>query len=48
MFKYIGVMSMGLFSTFRNDGTYNKERHIAQLKELQKNKPKVYWIGMGN
>lgn len=47
MFKYIGVMSMGLFSTFRNDGSYNKEQHTAQLKVLQKNKPKVYWIGMG-
>ncbi len=47
MFKYIGVMSMGLFSSARNDGSYNKEKHIAQLKELQKNSPKVYWIGMG-
>ncbi|MCP9753803.1 esterase [Lacihabitans sp. CCS-44] len=47
MFKYIGVMSMGLFSSARNDGSYNKEKHIAQLKELQKNNPKVYWIGMG-
>jgi enterochelin esterase family protein len=25
LFKYIGVMSMGLFSTFRNDGSYSKE-----------------------
>jgi len=47
MFKYIGVMSMGLFSTFRNDGSYDKANHIKQLKELQKNNPKVYWIGMG-
>lgn len=47
MFKYIGVMSMGLFSSARNDGSYNKEKHIAQLKELQENSPKVYWIGMG-
>lgn len=46
MFKYIGVMSMGLFSTFRPDG-YDKEKHVAQLKALQKNNPKVYWIGMG-
>ncbi|PWK16720.1 enterochelin esterase family protein [Arcicella aurantiaca] len=46
-FKYIGVMSMGLFSTFRNDGGYNKEEHIKQLKELQKNNPKVYWVAMG-
>lgn len=47
LFKYIGVMSMGLFSTFRNDGSYSKEAHIKQLKELQKNNPKVYWIAMG-
>jgi enterochelin esterase-like enzyme len=47
MFKYIGVMSMGLFSMFRNDGSYDKANHIKQLKELQKNNPKVYWIGMG-
>ncbi|KPM47339.1 esterase [Jiulongibacter sediminis] len=46
LFKYIGVMSMGLFSTFRPDG-YDKEKHVAQLKALQKNNPKVYWIGMG-
>ncbi|WP_435355404.1 esterase [Emticicia sp. SJ17W-69] len=48
MFKYIGVMSMGLFSTFRNDGSYKKEEHIKQLEELQRNNPKVYWIGIGN
>ncbi|GAB3525562.1 hypothetical protein GCM10027442_55300 [Emticicia fontis] len=33
-FKYIGVMSMGLFSTFIKDGSYNKEAHVKQLKEL--------------
>ncbi|MBL7818581.1 MAG: hypothetical protein JNL70_26515 [Saprospiraceae bacterium] len=45
-FKYIGVMSMGLFSSALNDKNYNKEQHIQQLKELQKNNPKVYWIGI--
>ncbi len=48
LFKYIGVMSMGLFSTFRNDGMYSRDEHIKQLKELQKNNPKVYWIGIGS
>ncbi|MCB0645425.1 MAG: hypothetical protein KDC49_02095 [Saprospiraceae bacterium] len=47
MFNYIGVMSMGLFSNVRPDG-YEKEKHIAQLKALQKSNPKVYWIGMGS
>lgn len=47
MFKYIGVMSMGLFSTFRPEG-YDRNKHIAQLKELQNAGPKVYWIGMGS
>lgn len=47
MFKYIGVMSMGLWSAARNDPNFDKAGYIAQLKELQRNKPKVYWIGMG-
>jgi enterochelin esterase family protein len=48
MFKYIGVMSMGLFSSFRNNNTnYNKEKHVAQLKALMASKPKFYWIGIG-
>lgn len=48
MFKYIGVMSMGLFSSFGNNiGNYNKDKHIAQLKALMAAKPKVYWIGIG-
>lgn len=48
MFKYIGVMSMGLFSSFRNNDTnYNRERHVAQLKALMASKPKLYWIGIG-
>lgn len=45
-FKYIGVMSMGLFSTFIKDGSYKKEDHVKQLKAVQKNNPKVYWIGI--
>ena len=34
MFKYIGVMSMGLFSSFGNNPNpdYNKDQHVAQLK----------------
>lgn len=49
MFKYIGVMSMGLFSSFRNapNTDYNKDKHVAQLKALVAAKPKYYWIGIG-
>ncbi|CAN5608844.1 esterase family protein [soil metagenome] len=48
MFKYIGVMSMGLFSSFGNNtGNYNKEQHVAQLKAVIAAKPKLYWIGIG-
>jgi len=48
MFNYIGVMSMGLFSSFGNNSTnYDKEKHIAQLKALMASKPKLYWIGIG-
>lgn len=49
MFKYIGVMSMGLFSSFRNspNTNYDKEKHVAQLKALVAAKPKYYWIGIG-
>jgi enterochelin esterase-like enzyme len=49
MFKYIGVMSMGLFSTFRNapNPNYNKDTHVAQLKGVIAAKPKYYWIGVG-
>lgn len=48
MFKYIGVMSMGLFSSaLRGSTTYNKEAHVKQLKAVQASQPKVYWIGMG-
>ena len=48
LFNYIGVMSMGLFSSFGNsDTSYNKEKHVAQLKALMASKPKLYWIGIG-
>ena len=48
MFKYIGVMSMGLFSSFGNNNTnYDKEKHVAQLKALMASNPKLYWIGIG-
>jgi enterochelin esterase-like enzyme len=50
MFKYIGVMSMGLFSSFRNSNvpsTYDRDKHIAQLKTVIASKPKYYWIGIG-
>ncbi len=43
-FDYIGVMSMGLYSMF---GDYDKEKHIAQLKAIEKSNPKLYWIGCG-
>ena len=48
MFKYIGVMSMGLFSSFRGSpGSYNRDEHIAQLKAVMASQPKLYWIGIG-
>lgn len=47
MFKYIGVMSMGLWSAARNDPNFDKNAYLVQLKALQNAKPKVYWIGIG-
>ncbi len=44
MFKYIGVMSMGLYSTF---GNYNREEHIAQIRSVQADHPRLYYIGCG-
>jgi enterochelin esterase-like enzyme len=44
MFQYIGVMSMGLYSSL---GPYNKEEHIAQLRKLKASNPKLYFIGCG-
>lgn len=47
LFKYIGIMSMGLFSEFRGVPGYNRQQHIDQLKALLAAKPKLYWIGIG-
>ncbi|GAB4029695.1 hypothetical protein GCM10028809_20920 [Spirosoma gilvum] len=48
LFKYIGVMSMGLFSSYRNsDPNYSREKHVTQLKALMAAKPKFYWLGIG-
>ncbi|PWT78438.1 MAG: esterase [Bacteroidetes bacterium] len=46
-FKYIGVMSMGLFSSFQGGKNYDKDVHVKQLEALKKNNLKVYWIGIG-
>jgi enterochelin esterase-like enzyme len=46
-FKYIGVMSMGLWSAARNEPNFDKAAYVAKLIALQNAKPKVYWIGMG-
>lgn len=48
-FKYIGVMSMGLFSSHNqeNSSGYDKENHVNQLKALKNANPKLYWIGIG-
>jgi enterochelin esterase family protein len=43
-FKYIGVLSMGLYNRF---GSYDKEQHIAQLKSLNASNPRLYFIGCG-
>jgi enterochelin esterase family protein len=47
MFQYIGIMSMGLFSSARPEMKYNREEHVKQLEALKRSNPKVYWIGMG-
>lgn len=46
MFGYIGVMSMGLMNNNRF-GNYNEEEHKKQLKVLQDNGVKLYWIACG-
>jgi len=46
-FKYIGVMSMGLFSSAAPGIKYDKDAHLKQLEALKKNKPGVYWIAIG-
>jgi enterochelin esterase-like enzyme len=47
MFKYIGVMSMGLFSSTLPGPGYDKDDHIKQLQALKQANPKVYWIAIG-
>lgn len=48
LFKYIAIMSMGLFSSFRSDMVnYNKDTHIDQLKAIKATRPSLYWIGIG-
>lgn len=46
-FKYIGVMSMGLFSAAAPGMKYDREAHVKQLEALKKSSPKVYWICIG-
>ena len=45
-FKYIGVMSMGLYNELPGVA-YRREQHLSQLEELKNTHPKLYWIGMG-
>lgn len=47
MFNYIGVMSMGLFSSFRVNNDYDKDVHIKSLQALKDSNPQVYWVFMG-
>lgn len=48
MFKYICVMSMGLFSSaIPGGGDYNKEEHVKQLQAVKASNPKVYVIAIG-
>lgn len=46
MFKYIGVMSMGLYGDNRF-GNYSREEHEKQIRALIASKPELYWIGVG-
>jgi len=46
--NYIGVMSMGLFSSVMQRGIkFDKDIYLKQLEALKKSNPKVYWIGIG-
>jgi enterochelin esterase family protein len=48
MLKYIGVISMGLFSPFKGaDTSDNKAQHTSQLKAVRAAKPKLYGMGIG-
>jgi len=44
MFKYIGVMSMGLP---RIGGAYDQQAHVAQLQALKASSPKAYYVFCG-
>ena len=46
-FKYIGVMSMGLFSSALPGMKYDKDANVKQLQALKAANPKVYWIAIG-
>lgn len=46
-FKYIGVMSMGLFSSAAQNMKYDREANVKQLQALKAANPKVYWIAIG-
>lgn len=50
LFKYIGVMSMGLFASFnaQTGQGYDKAAHVAQLQQIIAARPSLYWIGMGD
>jgi enterochelin esterase family protein len=45
-FKYIGVMSMGLYNELPGV-EYSRDQHLSQLKTLKEANLKLYWIGMG-
>ena len=45
-FRYIGVMSMGLYNELPGV-EYSRDQHLSQLKALKNAHPKLYWIGMG-
>jgi enterochelin esterase family protein len=45
-FKYIGVMSMGLYHGLPGV-EYSRDEHLNQLETLRNSDPELYWIGMG-
>ena len=44
LFRYIGVMSMGLP---RIGGAYDQQAHVAQLQALKASSPKAYYVFCG-
>jgi len=46
LFKYIGVLSMGLMTGNRM-GNYDPEKHKGQIAALKNSGLKLYWIGCG-